>query len=292
MMVREPVVAGQFYPGTRDTCIRMIDQMKPAAPAPADLPERPVAAIVPHAGWVYSGGTALAALAALKSRRVPKTGVLFGAVHSHRVRQTSIFSFGGWQTPLGLVQVDDRLAREILAQAPGLITDDPRAHEQEHSLEVQVPLIRYLMPEARIVPIAVLPDAEAPAVGRIVGQVIQNLAADAVCVGSTDLTHYGPGYGFAPAGIGPAAHKWMRDVNDRRMIDLLLRLDAEAAVAEARISANACGAGAIAATLAAARELGAKRGCLVQYTTSYDVSTEKAGAEDFEMAVGYAGLVF
>jgi AmmeMemoRadiSam system protein B len=246
---------------------------------------------VPHAGWVFSGATALAVLEALKDRRSPKTFVLFGAVH-RAIRRSAIFSNGVWRTPLGDAEVDERLAREILARADDLLADDPRAHEEEHSIEVQVPFLQHLFPDAKIVPIAVVPGEDAPEIGRRVARTIRNLDADAVCLGSTDLTHYGPAYGFAPKGVGEAALRWVRDENDRRIMDLMLRLDAEGAVPEAESRLNACGSGAVAATLAAARELGAVQGYLVHYTTSFDVMRERMGRRGFDAAVGYAGLLF
>lgn len=182
--------------------------------------------------------------------------------------------------------------REVLALAGDLLEDNPRAHVGEHSIEVQVPLIQHLFPDAKIVPIAVLPEPAATEIGLAVARAIRNSGCDAVCLGSTDLTHYGPAYGFTPRGYGEKAIQWVRDENDRRMIDLALRLDAEAAVPEAESRTNACGSGAVAATLAAARQLGAERGCLVHYTTSYDVMREQMGERDSDAAVGYAGLIF
>ena len=290
MMVREPVVAGRFYPMERAACLREIKAMMPPS-QPQGLPERPVAGIVPHAGWMFSGATALAVLAAIRARRTPETIVLFGACHRH-VRRSALFPSGAWATPLGTVEVDERLGREILARAGNLLADDAAAHEDEHSLEVQLPFLQHLFPQAGIVPILVLPSSQAAALGRAAGEVVRDLAADAVCLGSTDLTHYGPMYGFAPKGFGAAAIRWVRDENDRRMVDMMVRLDAESVVAEAQEHANACGAGAIAATLAAARVLGAQRGHVVQYTTSYDVMRETLGRTDADAAVGYAGVVF
>jgi AmmeMemoRadiSam system protein B len=291
MMVREPVVAGRFYPATREECLRHIAALLPKTPFEGG-PERPVAGIVPHAGWFFSGETALAVLGAISAKRTPKTFVIFGAVHTGGVRHSAVFPSGGWQTPLGLAQIDERLAGEILARGTGLVADDPQAHEDEHSIEVQVPLVQHLAPEAKIVPISVLPDEKAAAVGRLVGEVIRSLDADAVCLGSTDLTHYGSPYGFTPMGRGEAGVRWMRQENDRRMLDLMAALDADAVVAEARTHWNACGAGAVAATLAAARQLGAARGHVVQYTTSYDVMRERTGRTDAEAAVGYGGVLF
>jgi hypothetical protein len=291
MMVREPVVAGRFYPATREECMRHIAALTPKAPFEGG-PARPVAGVVPHAGWFFSGETALAVLGAICAKRVPRTFVIFGAVHSGGVRQSAVFPSGGWQTPLGLAEIDERLAGEILARGSALVADDPQAHEEEHSIEVQVPLVQHLAPEAKIVPIAVLPDEKAAAVGRLVGEVIRSLDADAVCLGSTDLTHYGSPYGFTPKGRGEAGIRWMREENDRRMLDLMAALDSGAVVAEARTHGNACGAGAVAATLAAARVLGAARGHVVQYTTSYDVMRERTGRTDAEAAVGYGGVLF
>jgi len=313
MMIREAVVAGSWYPGDAGACRRAIEAMRAASakaagrmaaaaepkapppaqrPAEADLPARPVAGILPHAGWTFSGPTAVAALDAIRSRRTPQTFVIFGFHHRRAIRRCAIFPSGGWETPLGLAEVDERMARELLARAADLLDDNPRAHEDEHSIEIQAPLIRHLFPEARIVPILVPPTDAAAALGRAVGQAIKDLEADAVCLGSTDLTHYGPGYGFAPKGTGPAAIKWMREENDRRMVDLMARLDAEGVLAEAREHQNACGPGAVAAALAAARVLGAARGTVVQYTTSADVMRQEMGRLETDMAVGYVGMVF
>jgi len=109
----------------------------------------------------------------------------------------------------------------------------------------------------------------------------------AVVVASSDLTHYGERYGMAPAGTGPAAETWMK-ANDRRIIDLATAMKAEAIVPEAESHHNACGSGAMAAAVACAKALGRKNGVLVEYTTSHDVMPEG----EFDMAVGYAGIVF
>jgi MEMO1 family protein len=291
MMIREPAVAGRFYPLSREACLREIAAMRPHAPPP-DAPARPVGGIVPHAGWMFSGETALAVIRTIAERRAPKTFVIFGASHTGRARGSVIFGSGAWLTPLGQAEIDERLAKEILARASDLVTDNPDAHEDEHSIEVQLPLIQHVAPEAKIVPILVPPGGQPIALGRAVASVIASLEADAVCIGSSDLTHYGPAYGFMPQGTGPAAMQWIRDENDRRMLDLAVALDAEAVVAEAKSHQNACGPGAIAATLAAARALGAKRGCVVQYTTSFDVMREKLGRLETEAAVGYGGVIF
>jgi len=292
MMIREPVVAGRFYPADREGVLRQIAAMRVPEEFPK-VPDRPVGGIVPHAGWVFSGETAYTVLSAIHSRRAPHTFVLFGATH-RPVLDNALFPEGAWRTPLGDVRVDERLAGEILARAAAenLVQADPNAHEGEHSIEVQLPLIQHLFPDAQIVPILVPGDDRAVALGRMVGNVIRDRRADAVCLGSSDLTHYGPMYGFTPKGMGEAALRWVRDENDRRILDLIAGLKAEQIVPEARDHLNACGSGAIAATLAAVGVLGAIKGIVLCYTTSFDIMQEQTGRADYEAAVGYPGVVF
>jgi len=154
-------------------------------------------------------------------------------------------------------------------------------------LEVQMPFLRYFFPAAKIVPIRISPDNKAGRLGHRIGEVIARSKKKIVVIGSTDLTHYGDDYGFAPAGRGRKALEWMED-NDSRMIKLALNLESEAIVEEARSHYNSCGSGALAATIAAAGALGAKKGVLLEYTTSFNVSPEP----EFYRAVGYAGMVF
>jgi AmmeMemoRadiSam system protein B len=133
----------------------------------------------------------------------------------------------------------------------------------------------------------VLPDAVAPALGTRIGDFLNESDMDAVIMGTTDLTHYGDAYMFTPSGYGPKAHEWMRE-NDGRIIKLAEAMKAEDIVPEANKSMNACGAGAMAATVAAARALGCGEGLTIEYTTSYDVVPER----EFRMAVGYVGMAF
>ncbi|MDP6380025.1 MAG: AmmeMemoRadiSam system protein B [Phycisphaerae bacterium] len=291
MLVREPIVAGTFYGTPRERCLAHIKKISAEAPDVEGLPETIVGGIVPHAGWDFSGAVAMQVFAAIKRRREPRTFVLFGAVHRYGIGQAAVFPHGIWRTPIGEIEVDERLAAEIVGQSGGLIVEDPYAHAEEHSIEVQVPLIQHLFSGARIVPIAVPPGADAHRVGYDVACIAQRQQADAVFVGSTDLTHYGPNYGFAPHGFGPEALEWVKGENDKRMLDVMTRLEAEAVCIEAQQNHNACGAGAVAATLAAAREMGSTKGHLLAYTTSSDVMSARFG-ETSDSFVGYAGVVF
>jgi AmmeMemoRadiSam system protein B len=254
------------------------------------LPESLTGGIVPHAGWTFSGPTAARVFAALAARRQPGTVVLFGADHARAARAGAMFATGQWSSPLGDVAIDERLAERIMSMSQGIV-DDPHAHDREHSIEVQVPFVQHVWPEAKILPIIVSPTPQAVEVGQAVARAIGTYKTDAVLVGSTDLTHYGPNYGFTPQGVGLEALVWAKDVNDRRLIDLILKMDTEAVVPDAAAHRSACGAGAIAATIAACQSLGATQSVLLEHTTSYEVA-RRMYDESATMAVGYAGIVF
>jgi AmmeMemoRadiSam system protein B len=285
--IRWPTVAGQFYPGNRMGCTRMIEQCLPVEPS-SDLPDGLVAGLVPHAGWTFSGAVAAKVFAAIHAQGSPETFVLLSAVHRWGGPRSAVYARGRWSTPLGEVEVDEEMAEAVLEAGPGLLIDSPEAHAVEHSAEVQVPFIQYLFPEAKILPVLVPPDGEAVRVGEVIGRVVNEAQRPAAVVGTTDLTHYGATYyGFAPAGIGDQALEWAR-ANDERVINLILAMRAEEIVAEAATHRNACGGGAIAGTVAAARTMGAEEGCLLEYTTSYHIMP-RGLATDF---VGYAAILF
>ncbi len=285
-MQREPVVAGMFYPANPERCRAEVARLLQAAQAglPAD---GFVAGLVPHAGWAYSGGVAARTLAALAQGGAPDTMVILGAVHSWGVRRPAVYPSGSWTTPLGALPIDEALVTEIVQQSGGAIIANERAHSEEHSIEVQLPFVKYLFPEVRIVPLMVPPVEDAVSVGEAVARAIRSQPGKTYVLGSSDLTHYGPRYGFAPRGTGPVALAWAKE-SDRRLLDVIVGMRAEDIVDQAQSERSACGGGAIAAIVAAARELGAKRGVVLEQTTSYDVQPE-GRPSDF---VGYAAVVF
>lgn len=281
MRVRE-AFAPHFYPGD---CALSIQKFLSGFTVPPE-PARVVGGVVPHAGWMYSGAVAAKVFEAIRRKANPKTFVIFGAVHRWATIN-GIYSRGGWETPFGVLEIDEPLASLLLEETPQWTVEEPKAHYQEHSIEVELPFVKYLFPDAKFVPIAVNPDARAVPLGARVGEIANALEHSAVVIGSTDLTHYGDSYSFAPAGHGAEAHKFLKE-NDGRIVQLAEQMKAAEILDEAKARQNACGAGAFAATVEAARVMGAKRGWLVEYTTSYDVAPEG----DFHMAVGYAGMLF
>ena len=284
--VRRPVVAGQFYEGSPAALARAVSACVGAFAPPEDL-GRIVGGIVPHAGWVFSGPTAAKVFSVLSAQMQPEVYVLLGAVHHRGAEAPAVYDRGGWSTPLGEIPVDVEVAEAVLAAAGGLAVASREAHAHEHSIEVQLAFIQTLSPEAEIVPVSVPPGDAAVPLGEAIATVVQNAAKRIAVVGSTDLTHYGMDYGLPEHGPLPEAMDWMRD-NDMRIVRLAEALEAERICPEAARNHNACGAGAMAAAVSAARALGANAGRVLEYTTSADVLGERRA----DRAVGYVGIVF
>lgn len=290
MHVREPVVAGQFYPTEEDRCKADLLSLLETDGDRDPPPQSAVGGLVPHAGWMYSGGVAAKVFRCLAKGSSPQVIVLFGGVHRMRGRNAAMFADGCWESPLGEVRVDGRLAERILSQT-NLIVDDPFAHEAEHSIEVQIPFVAHLFPGVKIVPIMVPPSPKAAEVGQAVARTIGSYKYEAIYIGTTDLTHYGPTYRFTPHGKGRGGIEWAKSENDRRFIDLVCSMDYTGVVDEATEHRSACSAGAVAATMAASAAAGAKQGVLLEHTTSSEVASKLTGASPQD-SVGYAGIVF
>ena len=289
MNIRHPVVAGAFYEGSASSCEHHAQRLLGAVKLPSTLPQPLYGGLVPHAGWAYSGLLAATTFQALAAQGPLETVVLLGADHTGSMRQGEVFDSGVWRTPVGEVQVDGELARALIEADPSLRAN-PQAHDREHSLEVQVPLLQAINPNVKIVPIGIPPTTVATAIGRAIGRVLAKKFPWAMVIGSTDLTHHGGHFG-SPGGRGGAGAAWSA-ANDRRMLDLIEAMNADAVIREADEHLNACGAGAIAATIAATRELGAAKGITLEYTNSYKIVHARYPDDPDDTTVGYASVVF
>ena len=288
--IRRPAVAGQFYNGTKQGCLAEVKQCLPEGLLAVDLPGSIVAGIVPHAGWVFSGELAGLAFSAIKQSNADvDTFVIFGAAHRYLGIKAAVYGRGRWETPLGEIFIDEDLAGEIIRSDSA--EEDIESHRLEHSLEVQVPFIQHLFPKARIVPVMVGPSETALKLGEEVASAISKSDKKIVCIASTDLTHYGPRYGFCPAGSGAVGLKWAKEVNDVEFINAALKLDARKAMMTAVENSSACGPGAAAAAITVATKLGKTQGLLLGHTDSNEVMQSKFGQSSQE-SVGYAAIVY
>jgi AmmeMemoRadiSam system protein B len=291
MQTRKPIVAGQFYPAQHDLCIAEIGECLEEGALDQALPETIVGGIVPHAGWKFSGHlAALVFLSIQQQHEKVNTFVIFGTTHRYYGSLPAVYDSGSWITPLGEAAVDEELADELVNS--GAAVSDPDAHRTEHSIEVQVPFIQYLFPGSKILPILTPAREEAITLGEAVCDIIsREEQRKIVCIGSTDLTHYGPGYGFTPMGIDKEALQWAHNVNDKEFIDFALKLEPQGLLANAVEKGSACGPGAAAAVVAAAKKLGKTQGLLLAQTNSYEVMLRKMGTASTD-SVGYAAIVF
>ncbi len=269
-ILRQPAVAGRFYPGNPDDLRAEARAYLSQASSTNLVPLRAVGCIAPHAGYMYSGHVAGTVFARIE---VPKRCIVLCPNHTGMGRALAIMSEGAWQTPLGEVPIDTELAEALKRSFPAL-EEDSAAHRAEHAVEVELPFLLLRQPELRFVPIAlgrgqfeVLDQ-----LGRALAGVIAAKNDPVLIVASSDMNHY--------------ESDAVTRVKDHRAIERILTLDARGlydVVTQQDISM--CGFGPAVAMLTAARKLGAKSAELVKYATSGDISGDR------DMVVGYAGVV-
>ena len=209
--------------------------------------------------------------------------MIFG-MHLHTGSPNYIMAAGAWETPFGKIEIEEALADKLVEKFTFQI-ETADNFTQDNTIELQLPFIKYFFEDAKIVPIGVPPAKKSLEIGKAVADISTRLGLRIKVIGSTDLTHYGLNYGFVTKGTGPAALDWVRNENDRRVIDAMLDMDPDTVISEALANQNACCGGAAATAIAAAKQLGAEKAETIAYATSYD----KSPGDSF---VGYAGIVF
>jgi AmmeMemoRadiSam system protein B len=285
--MREPAVAGMFYRRGKDVLREQVQECFTHRLGPGRVPRlaspgprRIKGVIFPHAGYEYSGPIAAHSAAALAGDGFPPVFVIIGPNHrgwgSDIAVGTEAFS-----TPLGKVDIDLALARRVIGDG---IEEDPVAHAEEHSIEVQLPFLQFFGTDFRFVPVC-MGDQErdaAAALGERIARAVEG--RDTVIIASTDFTHAGSGYGHPPPKGMTAGDFARRD--DQKAIDRILAMDPMGLIDTVKKNRiTMCGYGCVAAMLTAALRLGATNARLLKYATSADVS----GDED--MAVGYGAFV-
>ena len=283
MELRKANFAGSWYPDDAQACEAEIKRFMDA-PGMQDEPEVPPAGgIVPHAGWYFSGKIACQVIQRLLPGDPPDVIVIFG-MHLHPNSPNHIMVEGAWDTPFGPLEIETGLARR-LNEAFDFQVETVRHHTQDNTIELQLPFIKYFFSDVKIAPMGVPPHDGSLEVGRAAADFAAEMGLKTRVIGSTDLTHYGYNYGFSPHGSGKGAVEWVREENDRRVIDAMLAMDPAGVIKEGLANQNACCAGAAAAAIAAGKKMGASRAEMMTYATSYD----KSPGDSF---VGYAGIIF
>jgi len=264
-MVRQPAVAGQFYPGDP---AKLRQEVEAAIPAGREK-RKAIGIISPHAGYIYSGKVAGKVYAAVE---IPGTVIILGPNHHGVGERAALYPEGKWLTPLGTAPVSDRLSQLVLRHAR-IVTEDTVAHHYEHSLEVQLPFLQYLRPDVSIVPICLgFGDYEScRRLGEGLAAAVTEFGEEVLIVASSDMSHYEP---------AESAKK-----KDDLALKEVVALNPEGLLSVCRNRGiTMCGVVPATVMLDAALQLGATRGELVAYATSGDVTG------DNRQVVGYAGL--
>lgn len=267
MLIRRPFVAGSFYPSEPSEIISFCA----AHLAPSGNLKKVCAAVLPHAGYIYSGKTACKVLSLIE---IPETVVMIGPNHRGFGSDFALFPQGEWQTPLGSVPIAQDICSAFL-KASSLIKKDDQAHAIEHSLEVILPMLQYKNPKLRIAPliVATLDFREAAQVAKQLSEILPDRSESFLIVISNDMSHYEE---------DAATRK-----KDRFAIDAILNLDAEGLIqAVKEHGITMCGLVPVYMLLTLKDALKIKKATLVDYSTSAEASG------DTNRVVGYAGFIF
>ncbi len=279
MQPRKPAVAGQFYPEDPEELSSLIDQcylhpLGPGRPPPAPRTKaQTVAVVCPHAGYVYSGPVAAHSYLHVSSLPDPELIVVVAPNHYGIGSGVSTFKEGEWETPLGRLRVDSEAA-EKLSDLAEIVAFDPGAHRLEHSLEVQLPFLQRIYGDrVPFVPVSlVFQDIDtAKALSSALAKLLRGKKA--VLVASSDLTHYEP------------AEEAKR--KDTALLEQVLRSDIDGFYSTLEgLGVTACGFGAIATVMEAAKSLGLSKPELLKYASSGDTTGDNL------QVVGYGALRF
>ncbi len=268
LKIKLPAYAGSFYPqGPKEIKALIKVFLAGAKPGKTEC----LGCVLPHAGYIYSGKTASLTAAQIN---IPDTVVLLGPNHTGLGQEFSLFSSSPWQTPLGKLEINQLLAKQIFKSCPW-IKEDSLAHINEHSLEVELPILQYFRQDFKIVPIAIASDnlSRLKETGIGIAAAIQETkqAGNVLIAASSDMTHYEP--------LAQAREK------DNLAIEAILRLDEDGLMESLKkFKITMCGYAPVIIMLSCVKKLGAKSAQLVNYSTSAERTNDPSSV------VGYAGI--
>jgi AmmeMemoRadiSam system protein B len=268
--VREPAIAGTWYPGSPTALRRTIEEYLSRVPAQA-LPGEIIGLIAPHAGYMYSGQVAAYAYRQIKGRQYDRVIVVSPVHRAYIARaQAVVTAVEYYRTPLGDIPVDVGFLRRLAERIPlGLLRDD-----DEHSLEIQLPFLQVTLPSFHLVPIMMADQSLlfCQDLGQALAEAVRKEAGSTLFVASTDLSHF--------------YHDRTARELDQTFIRYVEAYDVPGlAHAVGQGKTEACGAGPVITVMTACKLLGAREARILHYANSGDVTG------DFSRVVGYAAGV-
>lgn len=274
---RKPAVSGLFYPNKKEELLQTLKSLfldskfGPGALPPSKERGKIYGVVSPHAGYVYSGAVAARAFYELSSSNFD-TVIIIGPNHYGIGTEVGTMNEGSWITPIGKTRIDGELASEISDHCE-IVKVDPIAHSRDHCIEVQIPFLQYINKSATILPIILRDQDKNTSIelGKCIAKMIKNKSV--MLVASSDLTHYEP---------NDRAY-----AKDTKLISSIQGMNISHFYSVLENSqVTACGYGAIATVMMAAKECGAVNGKLLRYATSGDITG------DVSSVVGYSAIVF
>ena len=279
--VRRAQVAGSWYPGSKDGLAAHVDELL-AQVKPPKLAGKVMALISPHAGYRFSGKAAATGYALLRGQDVRRVVVL-AVPHHFPLRGASIPDVTHFETPLGLIPLDGAAVARL--RRTGVVNAADRAETEEHSLEMQLPLLQRVLPSFTLVPILVgqMRDAEAAELASALAEIVDQ---HTVVVASSDFTHRGDNYGYeVPAGKGTIQER-LATVDDASVAEIL-KLSRKGLLAHAeKTGTTICGLAPIGVLLDLLARFPGGRGQVVSRYTSGDVT------KDWSSTVTYVDVAF
>ena len=270
-----------WYPADKKECQREIESyLEGWSPSQLQL-VKGLGGIVPHAGWYFSGKLAARVFHALKLRSKVEVIVLYGG-HLSTEDLPRVVTEEACETPFGDIEIHAGFVKSLMKRMD-VKKESPTSGD--NTIEIQLAMLKYFFPGAKLVAIRSPLSPKAETLGKEVAEVAQQEKISILAIGSTDLTHYGPNYGFLRKGIGPTSVEWVKKENDKGFIDRALKMDAAGLLKHALENDSACSAGAVISTMATSKALGAEKGILLDYYTSYDIMPD-------DSFVGYAGILY
>jgi AmmeMemoRadiSam system protein B/AmmeMemoRadiSam system protein A len=265
--VKEPSVAGAFYPADKDTLKKFVETVLSKADSKPSK-GRLIALISPHAGYIYSGQVAAYGYKQIKGSGIKKV-ILIGPSHYAAFKGASIYTKGGFKTPLGIIKINEKLAEKLLNEKAD-VRFYPEAFAKEHSLEVQLPFLQTVLNDFTIVPIVVGSPTQ-QTLEHLVSGLTDIMDDKSLIIASTDLSHY---HDYATA-----------RTMDSKVVSAIERLslvDMEKLLKSGE--GELCGVFPVLIAMEVARRTGANEGVVFHYENSGDVTGEK------DKVVGYASI--
>ncbi len=281
-MIRQPAVAGAFYPRDADNLRQLIESCFLDDSGVGFIPELnnfegtdyPINVMVPHAGYQYSGAVASHGYCKLVQNGFPEVFIIISPNHTGFGTEISVFNEGEWITPLGSVEVDNQFADEIISQSD-IASADFSAHIREHSIEVQLPFLQYFSSDFKIVPITMGTQnfVTSADLSRAISEAGKKLGKSYAVIASTDLSHFNNQEKANK--VDSFVLEDIEEMNEFKLFEEVVQYNI-----------TMCGYGAVMTTISISKMSNKNESEILAYRTSGDVTG------DFTSVVGYASGVF